>query len=155
MLKLLLLFSFLSRFISKQLLNGKITTIDFSNNIDIYEIPLNFQLLSLNISLSSQNLSTPFIIILSDSDLPILNFSNFPEFFNGYCGENSWICQKLDFLNINQTLTNTSFEYFVNTPLDKLFLYIWNSRNDTTNTLEIFTKHIYPKIEMDSGYIIF
>lgn len=98
--------------------------------IDFFEIPLNFQSVSLNFSFLMQKdseFASDLSFFLTDNLIKYNDFANFMAEYNDLCQSNSMICEKFTVKLENKS--NFSFIHSVNFPLDRVFLYLYS--NDT------------------------
>ena len=140
----------------KQLLDTDLKTLDFSNSLDFYEIPLNFQIASLNLTLITQNFSSPMTLIFTDS-ASLEKSTNVSQFSNEMCGVNATFCQKSE-LSANQTNNiNISMSFLVDIPLDKVFIYVWSTTTISTNysavQIQLLMKYPPKNIILNEGMI--
>lgn len=141
MVKSIIFLLFLVSLTSKQLLDGDIKPLDFSNASDFYEIPLNYQLATLNLSISTQNISSSLIIILTDIQNLTSNNSN------EYCGKDAIFCQRVEIsgntTNSNNTINFSSIFFHVDVPIDKVSI-IFKSTQPKESSIQIQLSLLYP-----------
>ena len=139
MAKSIIFLLFLVSIFSKQLIDGDIKPLEFSNACDLYEIPLNYQLASLNLSIFTQNISSALTIIFTD-------LQNITSNSNEYCGKDAIFCQKVEISGNTSNNNNTnasSIIFHVDVPIDKIFI-IFKSTQPNESSIQIQLSLLYP-----------
>ena len=131
---------FLVSIFSKQLLDGDSKPLEFSNACDLYEIPLNYQLASLNLSINTQNISSTLTIIFTD-------LQNINPNSNEYCGKDAIFCQKVEISGNTSNNNNTnvsSIIFHVDVPIDKIFIIFKYPQPPNESSIQIQLSLFYP-----------